>query len=108
MKAMIHVGAFTPQEGKERNQCDGCAAGAELNQYGNHVYLDGSLIACTKERYGINTTPTDSTYEARCLKFDAERAWKMREPLEKALSWPKGTAQHGIWMAAYNAAKGEA
>jgi hypothetical protein len=52
--------------------------------------------------------PTDPTYEARCLQFDAERAWKMREPLEKALSWPKGTAQHGIWMAAYNAAKGGA
>lgn len=51
-----------------------------------------------------STEPTDSGYEARCIKFDAERARKMKEPLEKALSWPKGSAQHVLWMAAYEAA----
>lgn len=103
MKAMIHVPAFA-----ERNQCDGCAAAAELSPNGIHHYLDGSLIACTKERYvinGVNKGPTDPTYEARCLQFDAERAWKMKEPLEKALSWPKGSCQYNWWMAAYNAAR---
>lgn len=52
--------------------------------------------------------PDDPLYEARCIKLDAERAWKMREPLEKALSWPKGTKQYGLWMAAYEAAQGAA
>jgi hypothetical protein len=51
------------------------------------------------------TMPTDPDYESRCLKFDAERAWKMREPLEKALSWPKGSVQYGVWMDAYTKAK---
>lgn len=54
---------------------------------------------------GINTGPTDPLYEARCIALDAERAWKMREPLEKALSWPKGSAQHGLWMDAYRKAQ---
>lgn len=53
------------------------------------------------------TGPTDPDYESRCLKLDAERAAKMNEPLERALSWKKGTAQYGIWMAAYEAAKGK-
>lgn len=106
MKPMVHVSAFA-----ERNQCDGCAAGAELSPNGIHHYLDGSLIACTKERYiinGVNKGPTDPTYEARCIRFDAERAAKMGEPIEKACSWEKGTAQRGWWDAAYKAAKGVA
>jgi len=56
---------------------------------------------------GINTSPTDPTYEARCIEFDAERAWKMKEPIEKALSWPDKTLQHALWMAAYNRARDE-
>lgn len=54
---------------------------------------------------GINKGPTDPFYEYRCVTSDAERAWKMRDPLEKALSWPKGSHQYLWWMAAYNAAK---
>lgn len=53
------------------------------------------------------TGPTDSGYEERCIKFDAERAAKMGEPIEKACSWEKGTAQRGWWEAAYKAAGGK-
>ena len=33
------------------NQCDGCRVAAPLNDWRHHVYPDGSLIACTKDRY---------------------------------------------------------
>ncbi|MGE0350031.1 hypothetical protein [Hydrogenophaga sp.] len=35
----------------EANQCDGCAVGAPINEWGNHKYPDGSLIACSRDRY---------------------------------------------------------
>ena len=77
MKAMIHVGAL-----------------------GLTLHEDGEPVN------GINTGPTDRLYEARCIKFDAERAAKMGEPIERACSWEKGTAQRGWWEAAYRAAGG--
>lgn len=48
--------------------------------------------------------PTDPGYEYRTIALDAERAWKMREPLERALSWPKGSKQEMWWLGAYYAA----
>lgn len=48
----------------------------------------------------------DKGYEARCIKFDAERAAKMGDPIEKACSWEKGTKQRAWWDAAYKAAGG--
>lgn len=50
----------------------------------------------------------DPHYEERCIKFDAERAAKMGEPIERACSWEKGTKQRDWWDAAYKAAKGVA
>lgn len=49
--------------------------------------------------------PTDYSYEYRCLAFDAERAFKLGEPIEKACSWGSGTKQRNYWLAAYKAAK---
>jgi hypothetical protein len=49
--------------------------------------------------------PTDAGYEYRTIALDAERAWKMREPLERALSWPKGSEQELWWLGAYYAAR---
>lgn len=43
----------------------------------------------------------DPHYEERCIRFDAERAAKMGEPIEKACSWEKGTWQYAKWMQAY-------
>lgn len=41
----------------ERNQCDGCAAGAPMRNLigtgpGCHIMPDGDLIGCTADRYG--------------------------------------------------------
>ncbi len=49
--------------------------------------------------------PTDYGYEYRCLALDAERAFKLGEPIEKACSWGAGTKQRNYWLAAYKAAK---
>lgn len=51
--------------------------------------------------------PTDSGYEERCILFDAERAAKMGEPVERACSWEKGTKQRTWWEAAYQAGGGK-
>jgi hypothetical protein len=41
----------------ERNQCDGCAVGASINEWGNHCMPDGSRMGCTAERY-VDPKPT--------------------------------------------------
>lgn len=43
----------------------------------------------------------DPHYEERCVKFDAERAAKMGEPIERACSWEEGTHQHQHWLDCY-------
>lgn len=75
MKALIHCAAFALQE-------------------------DGEPINSIPE-----AAPTDAGYEYRTIALDAERAWKMREPLARALSWEKGTKQYIWWMGAYVAAR---
>lgn len=71
----------------------------QIGALGLTLHEDGEPIN------GINAGPTDPTYEARCIAFDAERAWKMQEPLERALSWLADTKQYALWMAAYKNAK---
>jgi hypothetical protein len=38
------------------NQCDGCRVKAPFNAWGHHKYADGSLIACTKARYEVDSS----------------------------------------------------
>ena len=74
----------------------------QVHALGLTLHEDGETVD------GINHGPTDPTYEARCIAFDAERAAKMGESIEKACSWEKGTKQRAWWDAAYKAAKGVA
>lgn len=51
--------------------------------------------------------PTDALYEARCIRFDAERAFKMGESVERACFWAKGTAQRLLWESHYRPYMGD-
>lgn len=44
---------------------------------------------------------TPEAYEARCIKFDAERAAKMKESIHRACSWPSKTPQRELWIETY-------
>lgn len=54
-----------------------------------------------------STEPTDLGYEERCIRFDAERAAKMGEPIERACSWGEGSLQRWWWASTYQAAGGK-
>lgn len=97
MKVMCHASALAT----ERNQCDGCAVSAPFTDMGNHRYIDGSLIACTADRY--QSSLADPGYERRCIVLDAERAARSPGDPSKLCFWAKGTPQHDLWMNTYYA-----
>lgn len=102
-----------PTLADEINQCDGCLAGGKINVYGHHRYPDGSLIACTKDRYATEVvlpafpvefaddSPTDPGYEWRTIVADAQRAYKLKDKPEQACSWPEGSVQRVWWESAF-------
>ena|SRR5258706_15538492 len=69
----------------EINQCDGCRVGAPLNAMGIHRYTDGSLIACTRDRYAAEGTGPPFTVDEICeLAYKAAREnaryWYEKDP----------------------------
>jgi hypothetical protein len=48
---------------------------------------------------------TPEQYESRCIRFDAERAAKMRESIHRACFWPANTPQRELWVETYMEAR---
>ena len=50
------------------NNCDGCQAGMELDEYGRHIIGGGTYMACSKDRYSVEASKEE----------DIEQKWRNR------------------------------
>lgn len=62
------------------NQCDGCRIRAPFTRRGHHKYPDGSIMACTKDKY------KDDVIDAAAALVGAKEVYETARAYEKLIA----------------------
>lgn len=91
------------------NNCDGCQAGMELDEYGRHIIGGGTYMACSKDRYSTEVNKGEGcdneTIDERITRFqkameahDNEHAKHSRVQDIKESYYYKGRRDEAMWQ----------